>query len=348
MKRAIFSLVLSVLCLNLMAQEGVDTTFVAHANPFVNYKYLADPGALVVGDKLYVYAGHDACPPDREHYLLNEWCILSTSDMKTWHEHSYKMQATDFPWARGEAWASQVIERDGKFYWYITAEHKSVRGKAVGVAVADSPEGPFVPQPEALVTNAMTTEYTGISWDDIDPTVYIDDDGQAYLAWGNTQLYYAKLKDNMVELDGEIMPISIKGVRMPSNPKEWNDEVEASPADGDSNFFTEAPWYHKRKGWYYLSFAIGFPEKTAYAMSRSINGPWEYKGVLNEVAGHSNTNHHAIVEFKGKWYFIYHNGALNTKGSSFRRSLCIDRIYYERNGEMRRVQMTSEGIWGDK
>jgi hypothetical protein len=81
-----------------------------------------------------------------------------------------------------------------------------------------------------------------------------------------------------------------------------------------------------------------------YARSKSINGPWEYKGILNEVAGNSNTNHQAIINFKGKDYFIYHNGAVNTHGGSFRRSVCIDRLYYNKDGTMKRVVMTSEGI----
>ncbi len=312
-----------------------DTTFTAKANPFVTYKYLGDPAALVDGGKVYIYAGHDECPDHQNRYVMNEWCILSTSDMKTFTEHAYTLKATDFPWARGEAWAGQVIKRGDKYYWFVTAEHKSIRGKAIGVAVADSPEGPFIPQPEALITNDMTTKYTPIGWEDIDPTVMVDDDGQAYIFWGNTQLYYARLKENMVELDSEIMPISIEGIHQPSLPAEGKD------------FYTEAPWIHKRGKWYYLSFSVGFPEKTAYAMSKSIEGPWEYKGILNEIAGHSNTNHHSIINFKGDWYFIYHNGSINTAGSSFRRALCIDRLYYKRNGELKRVQMTSEGIWGE-
>lgn len=345
MKNAIIASLL-IAVLPAMAQEtGVDTTFTATSNPFVKYKYLGDPAALVDGKTLYLYAGHDQCPDRQERYVLNEWCILSTTDMKTWKEHSYKLKAVDFPWAKGEAWASQTIKRGDKYYWYVTAEHKSIHGKGIGVAVADSPTGPFIPVEKPLVTNNMTTKYTGISWDDIDPTAIVDDDGQAYLIWGNTQLYYAKLKDNMVELDGDVMTMEIRGIRMPSNHKEWNEEAEADKAAAGSNFFTEAPWIHKHKGWYYLTFSIGFPEKTAYAMSRSINGPWEYKGILNEVAGNCNTNHHAIVNFKGDWYFIYHNGSINTAGSSYRRSVCIDRLKYKKNGELERIQMTSEGIW---
>lgn len=248
--------------------------------------------------------------------------MFSSTDLKTWYEHPVPLRNSDIAWAKGNnAWAAQVIERNGKFYWYITTEHASIHGKAIGVMVSDSPVGPFKDaRGTALITNDMTTEYTKISWDDIDPTVYIDKDGQAYLFWGNTQCYYARLKDNMIELDSEIMTVDL-------------------PA------FTEAPWIHKRGDWYYLSYATGFPEKIAYAMSKSINGPWEYKGILNEIAGNSNTNHQAIVEFKGKWYFVYHNGGINTNGGSYHRSVCIDRLYYNRDGSMKRVQMTSEGIF---
>lgn len=297
-----------------------DTTFVASGNPIVSYKYLGDPAALVYDGTVYIYAGHDECPPPEQYYLMNEWCILSTTDMKTFTEHAYTLKAKDFKWAKGEAWASQVIERNGKFYWYVTVEHATIPGKSIGVAVADSPLGPFKDaRGSALITNDMTTEYTSIRWDDIDPTVYIDEDGQAYLFWGNTQCYYAKLKENMIELDGPIKPIQL--------PR-----------------FTEAPWIHKHNGWYYLSFASEFPEKICYAMSRSINGPWEYKGILNEIAGNSNTNHQAIIDFKGKSYFIYHNGSINPKGCGFRRALCIDRLYYNEDGTIKRIQMTTEGI----
>lgn len=297
-----------------------DTTFMVKGNPVVTYKYLGDPAALVHDGTLYIYAGHDECPPPQQYYLMNEWCILSTKDMKTFTEHSYKMQAKSFAWAKGEAWASQVIERNGKFYWYVTVEHKDIPGKSIGVAVADSPVGPFKDaRGSALVTNDMTTEYTKIGWDDIDPTVFIDDDGQAYLIWGNTQCYYAKLKENMTELDGPIVPVDL--------PR-----------------FTEAPWIHKRGEWYYLSYASEFPEKICYAMSKSITGPWEYKGILNELAGNSNTNHQTIIEFNDEWYFIYHNGAINPHGCGFRRSVCIDRLYYNPDGTMQRIIMTTEGV----
>lgn len=297
-----------------------DTTFVANGNPIIRYKYSADPAAFVEDGMLYLYAGHDVCPPPHNYYHIDEWNVYVTDDMKTWKEYPVPLKANDFKWAKGEAWASQVIKRNGKYYWYVTVEHATKKGKSIGVAVSDSPVGPFVDaRGSALITNDITTQYTPIAWDDIDPTVFIDDDGQAYLIWGNTQCYYAKLKENMIELDSEIMTISL--------PR-----------------FTEAPWIHKRGEWYYLSFASEFPEKICYAMSKSINGPWIYKGVLNELAGNCNTNHQAIVEFKGEWYFIYHNGGADVNGGSFRRSVCIDRLYYNEDGSMKRVVMTTEGV----
>lgn len=301
----------------IRAQET--RSFKATGNPIIKDKYTADPAALVYGDSVYLYTGHDQPPKGKEGYEMHEWLCYSSADMLNWKEHKVPLSAKDFSWAKADSWASQVIERDGKFYWYVAITHKTVHGKAIGVAVSDSPTGPFQDAiGKALITNDMTTD-TKISWDDIDPSVIIDHDGQAYLFWGNTKCYYAKLKKNMVELDGPI-----KTVALPE--------------------FTEAPWVHYRKGWYYLSYASQFPEKIAYAMSKNINGPWAYKGILNEIAGNSNTNHQAIIDFKGKSYFIYHNGGINTDGGSFRRSVCIDYLHYNKDGSMKRVVMTTEGV----
>jgi beta-xylosidase len=304
--------------------EGIYTTAVKDSiptpgNPIITDKYTADPAAIVYNGKVYLYAGRDEAPARKEGYVMNEWLCYSSEDMVNWTEHSVPLRANDFAWARGDAWASHVIERNGKFYWFATVSHNTIPGKAIGVAVSDSPTGPFKDaRGSALITNDMTTDIK-ISWDDIDPAVFIDDNGQAYIFWGNTTLHYAKLKENMTELDGPINTIKLP-------------------------FFTEAPWVHKRKGKYYLSYAYQFPEKTAYAMSKSIEGPWEYKGILNELAGNCNTNHQAIIEFKGKWYFIYHNGAIPTDGGSFRRSVCIDELFYKKDGSIKRIVMTTEGV----
>ena len=313
-------LVLIVSCKTAVAQSAASQIDpVKYNNPIIKDQYTGDPAALVYKDKVYLYAGHDEAPKDFNFYKMNEWVVYSSLDMKKWESHPVPLKVTDFAWAKSDAWAAQVIERNGKFYWYVTVEHGSIPGKSIGVAVSDSPVGPFKDAlGKALITNDMTT-HTKISWDDIDPTVYIDHDGQAYLFWGNTVCHYAKLKENMTELDGPIQTIDLPN-------------------------FTEAPWIHKHKNWYYLSYAYQFPEKIAYAMSRSITGPWEFKGILNELAGNSNTNHQSIIDFKGQSYFIYHNGASIPHGGSFRRSVCVDKLYYNKDGTMKRVVMTSEGI----
>lgn len=311
---AILSLLMVLLgATNMQAQ-------VKNGNPIIKDKYTGDPAALVYKDSVYLYAGHDETPAPKDGYQMHEWLCYSSADMVNWNEHQVPLTVKDFKWAKDDAWASQVIERNGKFYWYVATEHANVPGKAIGVAVSDQPTGPFKDAlGKALITNDMTSATSKMMWDDIDPSVIIDKDGQAYLFWGNSKCYYAKLKTNMVELDGEIKMINL-------------------PA------YTEAPWIHQRKGWYYLSYATGFPEKIAYAMSRNINGPWIYKGILNELAGNSNTNHQSIIDFKGAAYFIYHNGSIQHDGGSFRRSVCIDYLYYNTDGSIKRIVMTTEGV----
>jgi len=307
-----------LLLLSMCVHEQVGK-IIAVGNPIITDKYTADPAALVYRDSVYLYTGHDVPPATKNNYEMHEWLCYSSADMLTWKAHPSPLNVKDFAWAKDDAWASQVIERDGKFYWYVAVEHATIPGKSIGVAVANNPGGPFKDAlGKALITNEMTTA-AKISWDDIDPTVMVDDDGQAYLFWGNQKCYYARLKKNMIELDGPIQTVAL-------------------------HEFTEAPWIHKRKDWYYLSYASGFPEKTVYAMSRNINGPWSYKGILNEIAGNSNTNHQAIIDFKGKSYFIYHNGGINPGGGSYRRSVCIDYLNYNTDGTIRRIAMPSEGV----
>lgn len=290
-----------------------------NGNPIIKHKFTADPAALVHNDTVYLYVGHDQAPSGKEFYEMHEWLIFSSTDMINWDERASLNVVDVFDWASGDAWAAHTVEKDGKFYWYVTVSHKIIHGKAIGVAIADSPIGPWKDAiGSALITNDMTTD-AEISWDDIDPAVFIDDDGQPYIFWGNTIAYWAKLKPNMLELDGAINQIDLPN-------------------------FTEAIWVHKKNDWYYLSYAYQFPEKTAYAMSKSITGPWEYKGILNEVAGNSNTNHQSIIEYKGKDYFIYHNGSIPTQGGSFRRSVCIDYLYYNLDSTLKRVVMTTEGV----
>lgn len=114
---------------------------------------------------------------------------------------------------------------------------------------------------------------------------------------------------------------------------------------GDMEFpFTEAPWLHKKDGLYFLSYAIGFPERIAFAVSDTPVGPYTYKGIINEIAGNCNTNHQSIIEYKGNWYFIYHNGGLQTEGGSYSRSICIDKMEFDKNGMYKPILMTTKGV----
>lgn len=306
-------------CTSKPAPEAVtEEVIVTSGNPVLTDAYTADPAALVYHDTLYIFAGHDEQQIGKEGFLMNDWLLYATTDMINWKSYGPVLQTTAFAWASGQAWASHVVAKNGKFYWYVTVEHATIPGKSIGVAVADRPEGPYTDAlGHALITNDMTRQ-TDIFWDDIDPAVLIDDNGQAYLYWGNTVCKWAKLKDNMVELDGEIHTIDL-----PS--------------------YTEAPWVHKRGNLYYLSFAAQFPEVIDYAVSSSPEGPWEYKGRLNDLVPDSPTNHQAIVEYKGQWYFIYHNGKLSD-GGEFRRSVCIDSLTYEPDGSLRKIQQTESGV----
>lgn len=335
----------------------IDTTFVATGNPIVKYRYIGDPAAMVYDNTLYLYGGVDESPFPDQRYVMNRWTVLSTKDMKNFTEYKSPLDVSAFSWCRGDAWAAQVIERNGKFYWYVTVENSADQpGKCLAVAVSDTPVGPFhdaIGKP--LVTHQMTGEpRKDMWWDDIDPTVFIDDNGQAYIYWGNTNCYWAKLKENMIELDGEIHKAQFVGnkpeVLAGGTEALWNGHVFLGTDDPGENAgnpagfkYTEAPWLHKRGDWYYLSFAIGWPEKLGYAMSRSPEGPWEFKGVLNEIAGNSNTNHHGLFEFNGEWYIVYHNGSL-PNGCGYRRSICLDHLYYNPDGTIKRIVMTSEGV----
>lgn len=248
--------------------------------------------------------------------------------MRDWTDHGAIMKVADFKWAKQDAWASQAIEKDGKFWFYAAVEHDDTNpGKAIAVAVSRTPTGPFVDaKGSALVTNDMTPKGTH-SWEDIDPTVFTDDDGTTWIAWGNRQCYIARLKPNMIEIDGPI--------------------TEITPPH-----FEEGPWLHKRGDVYYLTYAsldrsTHRDEKVSYATAPSIAGPWTYRGVLTGSGRNSFTIHPGIAEFKGSWYLFLHNAALTiggVEGAIGRRSVTVERLHYNPDGTMRPVVQTDAGV----
>lgn len=310
-----------------MASSGAAQAAPKGGNPLFTDAFTADPAPLVHKDTLYLYVGHDQATGD-EMFTMREWLVYSTKDMKTWTAHGPIMKATDFKWAIRDSWASQVVERNGKFWLYAAVEHdKTHPGKAIGVAVADSPAGPFVDaRGSALISNDMTPQGPH-TWDDIDPTVYIEEDGTAWLIWGNANCYYAKLKPNMIELDGPIRQIPL--------PK-----------------FVEGPWIHKRGQTYYLVYAsmdkaVSNDELLSYATAPAITGPWTYRGEISGPAENSFTIHPGIIEFKGQPYIFYHNGKLSLngeKGGLGRRAVAVEHLYYNVDGTIRAMVHTSEGV----
>ncbi|WP_241491951.1 glycoside hydrolase family 43 protein [Sphingomonas endophytica] len=297
------------------------------SNPIIRDTFTADPAPLVVGDRLYLYVGHDEAQRD-EMFNMKEWLVYSTTDLKHWTDHGAIMRVADFRWAKADAWASQVIEKNGKFWFYAAVEHdKTHPGKAIAVAVADTPTGPFHDaKGAALITNEMTPKGTH-SWEDIDPTVLTDDDGTTWIAWGNRQCYIAKLKPNMVEIDGPI--------------------TEITPPH-----FEEGPWLHKRGKLYYLTYASldrskHRDEKVSYSTAPSLNGPWTYRGELTGSGKYSFTIHPGIVEYKKNWYLFLHNATLaigDLNGSIGRRAVTVERLHYRPDGTMKPVVQTTAGV----
>ena len=279
----------------------------------------------MIGDTVYVYVGHDKASPGGW-FTMPEWLCYSSKDMKTWTAHGPVLAARDFAGANaGAAWAAQVVEKDGKFYFYVTLDRRE--GHFITVAVGDSPTGPFkeaLPG-RPLVTDQMTTDSHRAN-SDIDPTVLIDDDGTAWMAWGNGDCYFVKLKPNLIETDGPITKVPFRN-------------------------FSEGPWLFKRGDLYYNVYAADAPgvqpEQMAYSTAPKITGPWTYGGLLTGSAKHGFTIHPSVIEFKDQWYFFYHdgsNGLNGTPGGDCRRSVCVEYLYFNEDGTIQPITQTVEGV----
>ena len=287
--------------------------FVSDGNPIIRDKHTADPAVLVEGDTLWLFAGHDA-QGDQKGYIMKDWLLYSTTDMKHWTEWPSPLRIEEFTWANSkQAYAGHVVKRNGKYYWYV-----STNWCGIGVAVSDNIRGPYK---DALGKPLLTNENcfaSKHSWACIDPAIFIDDDNTPYIIWGNRECYIAKLKDNMTEIDGDIKQIDV--------PR-----------------FTEAPWMHKKDGRYYLTYASEWPEKIAYATAEHIMGPYTPQGIISEIAGNSNTTHPAIVQFRNQWIFFSHNGGL-PDGTSYSRSIIAEPLRYDRDGHIRPIPHTTKGV----
>lgn len=302
----------------------------AAINPVVQTNFTTDPAPMVHNDTLYVYTGHDEDGAD--FFWMQEWRVYSTTDMVNWTDHGSPLAIEDFEWADDRAWAPQCIERDGKFYFYVPLHSKLTNTMAIGVAVGDTPVGPF--------RDAIGHPLVDGSWDYIDPTVFIDDDGQAYLYWGNPEIYYVKLNKDMVSFDGEVCKVeqTVEGFGAPG-PKERVKSTEYK------DMYTEGPWFYRRGDKYYLLYAAGgVPEHIAYSMSDSPTGPWRYMGEIMPLSDTGSfTNHCGVTDYKGRSYFFYHTGKL-PRGGGFGRSIAVEEFSYKPDGTFPIIMPTDSGV----
>lgn len=283
-------------CLNVNAQR-----------PIIQTKYTADPAPMVYNDTVFLYTTHDE--DDAEGFKMQDWLLYTSTDMVNWTDHGVVASLKSFDWVKRDngAWAEQVVERNGKFYMYCP-----IHGNGIGVLVSDSPYGPFKdPLGKPLVWQKE-------HWDDIDPTVFIDDDGQAYMYWGNPNCYYVKLNEDMISYSGDI-------VKLKETPEHYQ----------------EGPWFYKRNGHYYLAFASTCcPEGIGYAMSDSPTGPWKTKGYIMRPTERTRGNHPGIMDYKGKSYVFglnYDLLKLETNTHYERRSVSVAEMHYNEDGTIQEV-----------
>ena len=300
-------------------------------NPFVQTWCTSDPAPMVHNGTMYVYTGHDEDGAD--FFWMQEWRVYSTQDMVNWQDHGSPLALESFRWADDRAWASQCVERNGKFYWYICAHSRISNGMAIGVAVSDSPTGPF----RDAIGKPL---YEDGKWDHIDPTVLIDDDGQAWLMWGNPQCYYLKLNEDMISYSGELgrLDMSEEAFGGPMmNQREKGKKYKDS--------YVEGPWLSKRNGKYQLLYAAGgVPEHISYSTASNPAGPWTYAGEIMPLSStNSFTNHCGVADYEGHSYFFYHTGKL-PNGGGFGRSVAVEEFKYNADGSFPTILPTDEGV----
>jgi hypothetical protein len=306
----------------------------AAQNPIIRDQFTADPTARVFGDRVYLYPSHDILPPAayprKDWFCMEDYHVFSSDNLTDWTDHGVIVTQNRVPWVRPDSysmWAPDCVERNGKYYFYFPSAPREGGGFAVGVAVADRPEGPFIVEPEPI---------KGING--IDPCVLQASDGNAYIFWGNGRC--AKLKENMKELADDT----------PRETVRWGDrEVEMMGVHclkGLPNRQAEGPFAFEYNGNYYLTYPYvrENTEVLAYAMSRQPMGPYEYKGLI--MAEHPNgcwTNHHSIVNYRGQWYLFYHRNHFSPNDDK-RRSVCIEKLAFNADGTIQEVKQTLRGV----
>jgi GH43 family beta-xylosidase len=294
-------------------------------NPLITNQFTADPSARVLNGRLYVYPSHDIkAAPGRGRagwFVMEDYHVFSSANLTDWTDHGMIVSQTAVPWADPASysmWAPDCIARNGKYYFYFptTTKPETLGGRgrfAIGVAVSDKPAGPFKIQPEPI---------KGVLG--IDPNVFIDDDGQAYLYWSQGNIFAAKLKANMLEIEGEVQALAdlpVKGLK-------------------------EGPYLYKHKGTYYLTYphVENKIERLEYAISKSPLGPFKFTGVImDENPTGCWTNHHSIIEYNGQHYLFYHSNDLSPNFDK-NRSIRADSLFFNADGTIKKVVPTFRGV----
>lgn len=293
-------------------------------NPFIRDQFTADPTARVFGNKVYVFPSHDILAAEGKGrvgwFCMEDYHVFSSENLTDWTDHGVIVTQNKVPWVRPDSysmWAPDCIERNGKYYFYFPTAAKDTvaygRGFTIGVAVADKPEGPYIPQ---------ETPIKGVRG--IDPNVFIDKDGQAYLYWSAGNIYGAKLKPNMLELDSEVKILG------------------ELPAKG----LKEGPFVFERNGIYYMTYphVENKTERLEYAIGTSPLGPFKIVGaIMDESPSGCWTNHHSIVQFKNQWYLFYHDKDYSPKFDKA-RSIRIDSLSFNTDGTIKKVIPTLRGV----
>ncbi|OSZ77009.1 alpha-N-arabinofuranosidase [Chitinophagaceae bacterium IBVUCB2] len=293
-------------------------------NPIIRNQFTADPSARVFGDRVYVYPSHDILATEGKGrvgwFCMEDYHVFSSSNLSDWTDHGMIVTQNKVQWVRPDSysmWAPDCIERNGKYYFYFPTAAKDTvahgRGFTIGVAVADKPEGPFIPE---------ATPIKGIRG--IDPNVFIDKDGQAYIYWSAGNIYGAKLKANMLELDSKI------------------DTLGELPTKG----LKEGPYMFERKGIYYLTYphVENKIERLEYAIGDNPLGPFKFTGVImDESASGCWTNHQSIMQFKKQWYLFYHDRDYSPRFDKA-RSIRIDSLFFNDDGTIKKVTPTLRGV----
>ena len=295
----------------------------AAQNPIIQNQFTADPSARVFNGRVYVYPSHDIpSGPGRGRigwFCMADYHVFSSANLTDWTDHGVIVTQNEVPWVQPNSysmWAPDCVQRNGKYYFYFPSTPQDTtggRGFRIGVAVADQPTGPFVPQRQPLANVRG-----------IDPNVFIDRDGQAYLYWSQGAIYGARLKANMLEL------------------AEAPQALGKLPAVG----LKEGPYVFERHGTYYLTYphVANKTERLEYATSTSPLGPFTVQGVLmDESPTGCWTNHHSIIEFNQQWYLFYHHNDLSPQFDK-NRSVRLDSLFFEPDGRIRKVTPTLRGV----